>query len=96
MTILERPTAPSSAATDEVVIRSLAERLPLIGLAVLACLSVGYGFGTLVQFDHDWRDAPPVLVASLEGSVAPGRGAGSVDRGAPRGLDHSGHRRPVP
>ena len=72
MTILERPTAPSSAPTDEVVIRSMAERLPLIGLAVLACLSVGYGFGTLVQFDHDWRDAPPVLVASLEGSVAPG------------------------
>jgi hypothetical protein len=72
MTILERPTVLSPAATDEVVTRSLAERLPLIGLAVLACLSVGYGFGTLVQFDHDWRDAPPVLVASVEGSLAPG------------------------
>jgi hypothetical protein len=39
---------------------------------VLACASVGYGFGTLVQFDHDWRGAPPVLVASVEGSVAQG------------------------
>lgn len=72
MAILERPTELSPAATDEIVTRSLAERLPIIGLAVLACLSVGYGFGTLEQFDHDWRDAPPVLVASVEGPVAQG------------------------
>jgi hypothetical protein len=72
MAILERPTELSPAATDELVTRSLEERLPIIGLGVLACLSVGFGFGTLVQFDHDWRDAPPVLLASVEGSAAEG------------------------
>ena len=44
----------------------------MFGLGVLVCLSVGYGFGTLVQFDHDWREAPPALVASVEGSLAQG------------------------
>ena len=44
----------------------------MLGLGVVVCLSVGYGFGTLMQFDDDWRDAPPVLVASVEGSVSPG------------------------
>jgi hypothetical protein len=72
MAILERPSGLSPAATDELVTRSLEERLPIIGLAVLACLSVGYGFGTLTQFDHDWRETPPVLVTSVEGSVAQG------------------------
>ncbi len=72
MAILERHTAPSPAPTDEFVARGLVERLPMFGLGVVVCLSVGYGFGTLMQFDHDWRDAPPILVASLEGSVAPG------------------------
>ena len=72
MAILERHTAPSPAPTDEFVARGLVERLPMFGLGVVVCLSVGYGFGTLMQFDHDWRDAPPVLVASVEGSVAPG------------------------
>lgn len=44
----------------------------MFGLGVVVCLSVGYGFGTLMQFDHDWREAPPVLVASAEGAVAQG------------------------
>jgi hypothetical protein len=72
MAILERPTELSPAATDELVTRSLEERLPIIGLGVLACVTVGFGFGTLVQFDHDWRDAPPVLITSVEGSAAQG------------------------
>jgi hypothetical protein len=72
MAILERPTELSPAAADELVTRRLEERIPIIGLAVLGCLSVGFGFGTLVQFDHDWRDAPPVLITSVEGSAARG------------------------
>jgi hypothetical protein len=72
MAILQRPTELSPAATDELVTRRLEERIPIIGLAVLGCLSVGFGFGTLVQFDHDWRDAPPVLITSVEGSAAEG------------------------
>ena len=72
MAILERPTAPPAVDTDEVLSRGLMERLPIFGLGVLVCLSVGYGFGTLMQFDHDWRDAPPVLVVSVEGSLAQG------------------------
>jgi hypothetical protein len=72
MAILERPASPPDVDTDEVLSRGFVERLPIIGLAVVACLSVGYGFGTLTQFDHDWREAPPVLVTSVEGSVAEG------------------------
>lgn len=46
--------------------------LPLAGLALVVCVSVGYGFGTLAQFDHDWRATAPVLVASLDGAIRAG------------------------
>ncbi len=72
MAILERPTAAPVVITDEVEGRGLIERLPMFGLGVLVCLAVGYGFGTLVQFDNDWREAPPVPVTSVEGSLAQG------------------------
>ena len=72
MAILERTASPPDVDTDEVLSRGFLERLPIIGLAVVACLSVGYGFGTLMQFDHDWRDAPPVLLTSVEGVAVDG------------------------
>ena len=96
MAILERPTELSPAATDEIVTRSLAERLPILGLAVLACLSVGYGFGTLNQFDHDWRDEPPVLVATVEGPVAQGMAIDQAIEELLARLAHTGLLRPVP
>jgi hypothetical protein len=46
--------------------------LPLAGLALVVCVSVGYGFGTLAQFDHDWRSTAPVLVVSMDGAIRAG------------------------
>jgi hypothetical protein len=39
------------------------DALPLIGMGVVVTVSVGFGMGTLVQFDQDWRAASPVQVA---------------------------------
>jgi len=72
MAILERASSSAPADTEEILSRGLIERLPILGLGILACMSVGYGFGTLVQFDHDWREEPPVLMATVEGSLAQG------------------------
>lgn len=48
------------------------EVLPIALLGIVGAVSVGYGFGTLVQFDSDWRAGAPSLVASAEGSAAQG------------------------
>jgi hypothetical protein len=72
MAILERTASAPDVDTDEVLSRGFMERLPIIGLAVVACISVGYGFGTLTQFDHDWRDAPPILLTSVQGVAVDG------------------------
>ena len=70
-------TAEAAAATRARRTRML-ERLPMIVIGIVAALSVGYGIGTLVQFDRDWRDFPPELVTSVQGSVAEGTALGSA------------------
>lgn len=56
------------------------QNLPIAGLGVVACLAVGYGLGTLVQFDRDWRSESTVLVASVDGPAPAGASlADSID-----------------
>lgn len=76
MTILDRPTEVRSSETSNVPVTpsragrdrksSTLERLPILLVALVACLSVGYGVGTLAQFDNDWRGETPTLVASAQ------------------------------
>jgi hypothetical protein len=41
-------------------------------MSAVAALCVGYGIGTLAQYDHDWRTTAPTLVASAQVSAAEG------------------------
>lgn len=86
MAILERPATTPELVPGEQSRRSVdpgarpktlpkrrgTDKLPIAALAIVACVSVGYGMGTLVQFDHDWRGKAPVSVASASGEVAVG------------------------
>ena len=54
------------------------DALPDWAAWIVAALSVGYGIGTLVQFDRDWRDAAPALVTSVQGSVVEGTALASA------------------
>lgn len=45
---------------------------PILLLGTLVALCVGYGIGSLAQFDNDWRSTPPALVASTEGAAQVG------------------------
>ena len=74
-------SAKASARTAEAAAARrtrMLERLPMIVIGIVAALSVGYGIGTLVQFDRDWRDAAPTLVTSVQGSVAEGTALASA------------------
>ena len=83
MVILDRPPAPSVASTTAAVggrtaqdrtarARRLAQNLPIVLMGALAALCVGYGIGTLAQYDHDWRTTAPTLVASEHVPAAAG------------------------
>lgn len=78
MAILQAPRTtsdPAAAAQRRSARRRRTrEALPLIGMGVVVTVSVGYGMGTLVQFDHDWREATPVAVAHVVGTAAQGAG----------------------
>ena len=52
--------------------RKRLQALPMILAGIVAATSVGFGIGTLTQFDTDWRTSAPTLVASATGSVGPG------------------------
>jgi len=51
----------------------LVDWLPIVGLAITACLTVGYGIGTLAQFDRDWRAGTPTRVATAAGTAPMGQ-----------------------
>jgi len=65
-----RLVAAAEAAAEKRAL--MLQRLPMILIGIVAALSVGYGIGTLVQFDHDWRASAPTLMTSVQGSVAEG------------------------
>lgn len=44
--------------------------LPMIALGLVAVLSVGFGAGSLIQFDQDWRGSAPVALASVSQPLA--------------------------
>jgi hypothetical protein len=86
MVILDRPPAPTAPATPAAPrprsgraapdraarARRLAQNLPIVLMSAVAALCVGYGIGTLAQYDRDWRTTAPTLVASAQLPVAPG------------------------
>ncbi len=72
MAILDAPrTAPGLPAGPPVKDSRtrLLEQAPIVGLGLLATLSVGFGIGTLTQFDDDWRNQTPVVVGTVTGPV---------------------------
>ena len=74
-------SAKASARTAEAAAARrtrMLERLPMIVIGIVAALSVGYGIGTLVQVDRDWRDTAPALVTSVQGYVAEGTALASA------------------
>ncbi|HEX6886743.1 MAG TPA: hypothetical protein VF143_01455 [Candidatus Nanopelagicales bacterium] len=50
-----------------------AQWAPIVALATTALLFVGYGIGTLVQFDRDWRTGVPTEVVAASGPITPGQ-----------------------
>lgn len=84
MVILDRPPAPTApaaaapptsgrAAPDTAArVRRLVQNLPIVLMSAVATLCVGYGIGTLAQYDHDWRTTAPTLVASAQAGAADG------------------------
>ncbi len=98
MAILERTAEVAPTPTVSKAARAAAEkraqmlqRLPMILIGIVAALSVGYGIGSLVQFDNDWREGAPTLVISVQGSVAEGTALSSAvtDVLASNGVDVS-------
>lgn len=45
---------------------------PMVGMAIAVVLSVGYGLGSLAQFERDWRTSTPVAVQSVTGTPLAG------------------------
>lgn len=68
------PEAPVSAAEQRRRDRrrKALEVLPMVLMGVVVAISVGYGMGTLIQFDTDWRSGAPAQVVSQVGAPAAG------------------------
>ncbi len=68
------PAAARSAEPDKRRKRreKALEVAPMVLMGALAAVSVGYGFGTMMQFDQDWRSGVPVALASEVGTPATG------------------------
>lgn len=71
------PAMPAAAASDEQDKRrkrreKALEIAPMVLMGALVAVSVGYGFGTMMQYDHDWRSGVPVALASEVGTPASG------------------------
>ena len=52
--------------------------LPMLGLGVMVTFAVGYGAGSIQQFDQDWRSGVPEAVAIGHGQLDAGSFAQSV------------------
>lgn len=45
----------------------------MVGMAIAVVLSVGYGLGSLAQFDRDWLLDSPVAIQSVVGAPVAGQ-----------------------
>lgn len=46
--------------------------LPVIGLGLMVVFSVGFGIGSIHQFDTDWRTGTPAPLEAIAGTWQPG------------------------
>lgn len=43
--------------------------LPMLLLGLMVVLSVGFGVGTVFQFDQDWRSGSPMAIEAVSGEI---------------------------
>lgn len=66
LTAVHKPRPATTAARK----RKSAQRMPapVIGLGLMVVFSVGFGLGSINQFDADWRVGTPVQLETIAGT----------------------------
>ncbi|MGV1004606.1 MAG: hypothetical protein ACOYEV_07535 [Candidatus Nanopelagicales bacterium] len=72
--VIHRPQAEASAKSKPVKRARVRKPLPvpMLAMGTMVVFSVGFGAGSIAQFDHDWRTGTPQAVETVTGTIPVG------------------------